>query len=325
MTALPDGGLDLRDAPPSNGAMTRFFASALCLLASLFLLGEAGATTMEFDGRERTFEMYVPPTAPRPLPILLMLHGGRGTGSLMRRYTDFDSLAQKEDILAVYPQAIGGQWNDGRPEIGNLNPQSADTDDVEFLLSLVDTLVGRGLADPKRVFVAGISNGGMMAMRLACEHPGRIAGFAVVAANLPVGLDCDPQTPVPALFVHGTADKFVPFGGGDILQWANLDRGKVLSARETVALWRQVNGCTGDADKERVSDGARAGGFAIDRLTFEPCAGAPVQQFIIRGGGHAWPGARQSPYGDAVLGPAGIDLDANSEIWSFFKALPPRS
>ncbi|MDR3436122.1 alpha/beta fold hydrolase [Telmatospirillum sp.] len=304
--------------------MRPFFAHALCLLAILLLAGEASASTMEFDGRERTFEMYVPPTAPRPLPIVLILHGGKGTATLMRRYTDFDALAAKEDILAVYPQGVGGQWNDGRPEIGNISSQSADANDVDFLLALVDNLVSHGLADPKRVYVIGISNGGMMAMRLACEHPGRIAGIAAVSANLPIGLECDPQTPVPALFFHGTNDKFMPFGGGDILQWANIDRGKVLSARETVALWRQIDGCSGEPHKLRISDGSKKGGLVIDQINFDPCSGATVQQFITRGGGHAWPGAKQGPYGDAVLGPAGTDLDANAEIWSFFKAQPTR-
>jgi polyhydroxybutyrate depolymerase len=242
----------------------------------------------------------------------------------MRRYTDFDALAAKEGILAVYPQGLSGQWNDGRPEVGNLNHQVAETDDVEFLLAVVDNLVSHGLADPTRVYVAGISNGGMMAMRLACEHPGRIAAIAVVAANQPVNAECDPQTPVPALFFHGTNDRFTPYGGGDILQWANLDRGKVLSSAETVAAWRKIDGCEGEPRKMRLFDGSQKGGLTIDKVTFEPCSGASVQRFIVRGGGHAWPGANQGPAGDAILGPAGHDLDANSEIWSFFKEQPTR-
>jgi len=178
-------------------------------------------------------------------------------------------------------------------------------------------------ADPTRVYVAGISNGGMMAMRLACEHPGRIAAIAIVAANQPVSADCDPQTPVPAIFFHGTNDRFTPYAGGDILQWANIDRGKVLSAAETVSLWRKIDGCSGDPKKLRVADGTRKGSLVIDQVTFEPCAGASVQRFITRGGGHAWPGARQGSVGDAILGPA-TDLDANSVIWDFFKAQPTR-
>ncbi|WP_158240730.1 alpha/beta hydrolase family esterase [Telmatospirillum siberiense] len=306
--------------------MIRFFASALCLTLGLAAFGEAKASTMEFEGYDRTFEMYVPATTPRPLPVVLILHGGRGTAAQMRRYTDFDSLAAKEGILAVYPQGLNGHWNDGRPELGNnnLSHQASEANDVDFLLALVDNLVSHGLADPKRVYVTGISNGGMMAIRLACEHPGRIAGIAVVAANQPVEADCEPQTPVPALFFHGTNDRFVPYAGGDILQWANVDRGKVLSAAETVATWRKINGCTGEARKQRLVDGSRKGSLPIDKVTFEPCDGAPVERVIIRGGGHAWPGARQAPAVDEILGPAGTDLIANTEIWDFFKAQPTR-
>jgi polyhydroxybutyrate depolymerase len=305
--------------------MRRFFLYALSLLLGLVASGTAVASTMEFDGRERIFEMYVPPTAPRPLPVVLILHGGKGTATQMRRYTDFDALAAKEGIIAVYPQGVNGQWNDGRPEISNMSPQTVETDDVEFLLAVVDNLVSHGLADPKRVYATGISNGGMMAMRLACEHPGRIAGIAVVATNMPVNSDCEPQTPVPALFFHGTSDRFIPYAGGDILQWANIDRGKVLSASETVGLWRKIDGCTGEPRKLRLTDGGSGkGSMAIDKVTFEPCSGASVQRFITRGGGHAWPGAKQGPAGDAILGPAGSDLDANAEIWEFFKAQPTR-
>lgn len=304
--------------------MIRFLAYALCLTLGLAGIGEATASTMEFEGYDRTFEMYVPPTTPRPLPVVLILHGGKGTASQMRRYTDFDSLAAREGILAVYPQGIGGHWNDGRQVIGDLRHNATDVNDVEFLLALVDNLVSHGLADPTRIYATGISSGGMMAMRLACEHPGRIAAIAVVAGNEPVDVDCEPQMPVPALFFHGTNDRFVPYAGGDILQWANVDRGKVLSAAETAATWRKINGCTGEPHKERLVEGTRKGSLPVDKVTYAPCDGAPVERFIIRGGGHAWPGAKQAPAADEILGPAGTDLIANTEIWDFFKAQPTR-
>jgi polyhydroxybutyrate depolymerase len=130
--------------------------------------------------------------------------------------------------------------------------------------------------------------------------------------------------PVPAVFFHGTNDRFIPFDGGDILQWANIDRGKVLSAYDTVALWRQIDGCTGDPRKQRLAEGTKHGALAVDRVSYLPCSGAPVQRYITRGGGHAWPGAKQGPAGDVLLGPAGNGIDANTEIWSFFKAQPAR-
>jgi polyhydroxybutyrate depolymerase len=300
--------------------MFRFATIAAAVL--LLLVGNrlALATTVEFGGRTRAFEMYVPPTAPRPLPVVLVLHGGKSTAEQMRRYTDFDSLAAREGILAVYPQGIGGSWNDGRRELETLNARAADADDGEFLLALIDILVDRGLADPKRIYVAGISNGGMMALRLACEHPERIAGAAVVAANQPEGIDCNPTTAVPIVFFYGTKDRFIPYRGGDILQWANVDRGRVLSAADTVQRWRDIDGCSGEPQRVRFSEGSKANRLPTDKVTFGPCSGGEVVEFITRGGGHAWPGARQGPAGDALLGPADTGIDANSEIWDFFKA-----
>ncbi len=287
---------------------------------------------MEVNGRQRQFEMYVPPTAPRPLPVVLLLHGGKGTAEQMRRYVDFDRLAAREGIIALYPQGLDGQWNDGRPELGSMNPKAAESDDTQFLLAIVDHLVEVGLADPKRVYAAGLANGGMMALRLACQDADRFAGVAVVAANQPTSLDCTPDRPVPILFFHGTDDRFVPFAGGDILKMYNIDRGKVLSATETVDMWRHIDGCDGAPRSRRLSsehshkpkEGRLPRSVTADIQTFEPCSGAAVEHVILEGGGHAWPGAKQGPGGDAILGPAGHNIDANEEIWTFFKAQPER-
>jgi polyhydroxybutyrate depolymerase len=294
------------------------------LLIAVLWSGVVGASSIEYDGRLRTFEMYVPPTAPRPLPVVLVLHGGKGTSAQIRQYTHFDHLAEREGFIAVYPQGLGGEWNDGRPEIANVSDQAADTDDVAFLLAVVDTLVDRGLADRHRVYVAGISNGGMMALHLACEHPERVAGTAVVAANQPVDVECQPDRPVPIIFFHGTNDRFMPYAGGDILQWANIDRGKVRSARETVEQWLEINGCSDDSDDDHPIERKVGKRATVDRITFESCSGAPVEQYVTHGGGHAWPGAEQSAAGDVILGSASVGIDASEEIWRFFKSQPPR-
>lgn len=301
--------------------MTRsLYIGLLGLLSLLSVCGAAMATTMEFDGFQRSFEMSVPATAPRPLPVVLVLHGGGGTSSQIRTYSHFDDIAQSQGVLAVYPQGLGKHWNDGRAAPGVL-PHSEDADDVAFLMAVVDSLARTGLADPHRVYVAGISNGGMMALRLACELPERVAGIAVVAANMPVGLDCAPSRPVPVMFFHGSEDRFIPWDGGDILQWANIDRGKVLSVDDTLSLWQRIDGCSGDEQEETVTKGPH---LFSQRITSPKCKGAPVIHYVTQGGGHVWPGARQGPGGDALLGAVDHDLDATGLIWDFFKSLPSR-
>lgn len=301
----------------------------LKIAAAAVLMAAAAATavpaaTIEVDGLDRTFEMYVPPTAPRPLPVVLVLHGGGGTAAQMRRYSEFDRVGKSEDAIIVYPQAVNGHWNDGRPEIAAFDSRTARIDDIAFLLAIVDTLTDRGLADPRRIYAAGLAGGGMMVLRLACNAPDRLGGAAVVAANQPVGFDCDPSRPLPIQFFHGTDDRFVPYDGGDILQWANVDRGRVLSADDTVATWLKADGCEGPPAVTPLAEESPRNRVAVDKITFEPCRGAPVEHFVSRGGGHAWPGANQSRAGDAILGPTSPDIDATREIWAFFKSLPPR-
>jgi len=300
--------------------MGRILVSLMALLALPVLPGRAVATNMDFDGYQRSFEMAVPATAPRPLPVVLVLHGGGGTSSEIRAYSHFDEIAQSQGVLVVYPQGVHRSWNDGRA-VPDFRGKDHDADDVAFLMAVVDSLARTGLADPHRLYIAGLSSGGMMAMRLACELPERVAGIAVVAANMPANLDCAPSRPVPAMFFNGTDDRYVPWAGGDILQWANIDRGKVLSVEDSLALWRRIDGCSGEIKDETVTKSKRLGSR---RLTSESCSGAPVVQYVTDGGGHVWPGAHQGPGGDALLGVVDHDLDATSLIWDFFKNLPGR-
>lgn len=302
--------------------MMQRFLTLMALAATVFLSAEqsASASSMEFDGLQRSFEMSVPATAPRPLPVVLVLHGGGGTSSQVRAYSHFDEIAQHQGVLVVYPQAVGRHWNDGRLVPG-IMPHAVETDDVSFLMALVDSLARTGLADPHRVYVAGISNGGMMALRLACELPERISAVAVVAANMPEGIDCTPSRPVPAVFFHGTQDRFIPWDGGYVLQWANIDRGKVESVDDTLALWRRIDGCSGDLTREPLD---KSGALSSLRETSALCQGAPVVHYVTEGGGHVWPGAHQGPGGDALLGAVDKSLDATAIIWDFFKSQPAR-
>ena len=135
--------------------------------------------------------------------------------------------------MVVYPVALERRWND-------LN---GTADDVGFLLATIDKLVADGLVDKNRVYAAGISNGGMMAQRLACEQADRLAGIATVAGGLPSGLAavCKPARPLPVMVIHGTEDPIVHWNGGAI---AGLEEfGTVLSARDTAKFWAVANQC----------------------------------------------------------------------------------
>lgn len=237
-------------------------------------------------------EIALPPGDAARAPLVLVLHGGGGTGADLRRRSGFDALAAAAGVVAVYPDAPGRVWNDGRDP-------SNGRDDVARLLALVDDLAARGIGDARRLYVIGHSNGGGMAMRLACEAPERLSGIAIVATKTLVAAPCaHSDTPVPALFVHGTADPIAPHDGRRV---ASSDRrvarlaariGEALSAAETLALWSRRNRCTGE--RITASDPDPGDGITLGLHDFTGCA-APLRWIEMLGAGHGWPGATQRP------------------------------
>src|SRR6185503_17547684 len=111
----------------------------------------------------------------------------------------------------------------------------------------LDELERTHRVDPDRVFATGISNGGMMAGRLACDLPGRFAAIAPVAATL--ATSCDRAEPVSVLHIHGTADMSVPIAGG--FGPRALTPVDHLPLEEVLARWRAIDGCTGGPAVER--------------------------------------------------------------------------
>ena len=190
------------------------------------------------NGVSRSYLLYVPPgDSGKRLPAFIMMHGSGSTDAQQERYTNFDAFADAHGLVVMYPQGIDKHWNDGRV-IGH----ESMADDIGFMKAMLAQVIAQGLIDPKRVYAAGISNGGFMAQHMACVMPDALAGIAVVAASQPVDAACPSPRPMPVIFFHGTADKFVPFNGGPIApQFGN--RGTALSNAQAVAIWQKRNGC----------------------------------------------------------------------------------
>lgn len=291
--------------------MRRLFALLLSLLA---VPASAETRTLLHDGRERSYIAEFPASA-APAPAIIVLHGGRGSGRQVQRYTDFDLTGR--GFVELYPDGIDSHWNDGRAALDGAPLGSVD--DVGFLLAMIDSLAAEGRVDPARVFVTGISNGGAMSQRLICHVPGRIAGAAIVAMNFPVGLDCPPGQPVPVLFLLGSADPLVPWGGGRVAPGRDIDRGSVRPAEETLGFYAARNGCAGMAETT-LPDADPGDGIRILFREGRGCA-APFGAFIAEGGGHTWPGARDVRLLARIVGPTARDISATAEISAFFAAL----
>ncbi len=173
------------------------------------------------DGRLRTYRVYVPRSLPahRPVPLLVALHGGGGSGAQFERNSGFDGLAESNRFLVVYPDGtpagrIPGLdvWNAGGC-CGAAEQARGNVDDVRFISLLIARLERKFHVDRSRVFATGHSNGAMLGLRLACRLSGKIAGVAVQSGTLFVDR-CTPAHPVSVLEIHGTADQHVPIDGG---------------------------------------------------------------------------------------------------------------
>lgn len=297
--------------------------ATLALLAVFAAAGAPYAAEREralpVGGAARSYTLIAPDKIVAPLPLLIVYHGGGQTAERARRYTRFDEWAGRENFAVAYPQGKNNQWNDGRvsDDIADRN-----ADDIEFTRQIIEQLAAEGVADRRRVFLTGASNGGMMALRAACEMGSTIAGIAPVVANLPVDWECRARA-MPALFIHGTDDEFMPFNGGRVAAGkTRRNLGDVRSVDETIDTFKRLNGCQGVKEVKTLDEVGRDKTAAV--ITDYDCTGAPLRQIEIQGGGHTWPGARTNIVADWLLGNTSEEVSATAEIWNFFKALPGR-
>ena len=290
--------------------------SRLCCLAALGLFAavpQANADSIVSGGITRSYEIFRPGSQRGPLPAVILLHGAGGTGAQLERFTDFDQVAAAASIVAVYPQGEGRRWNDHR----GTGAQS-DADDRLFLLDLIGALAAKGIIDARHVYVAGISNGGLMALDMACNYADRIAGAGIVAASLPQGYRCAPARALPVIFFHGTEDKFIPFSGGLIAGQSSTNHGSVISAEETIGFFARANGCR-TRDSRDLPDPVPPDGTHVSVDRYGDCApGGALESVVIKGGGHSWPGARQGVFLDHLLGPSSGGINTSAELWRFF-------
>lgn len=277
---------------------------------------------MTWAGLKRAYTYYQPSTLKTgvKVPLILVLHGGSGTGAGMQKLTfdRFNQLADRDGALILYPEGIGRNWNDGRPIDDEAHGK--DLDDVGFLSSLIDRFISQYGADPKRVYVTGISNGAMMSCRLACELSDKLAAAAPVAGSMPTNLParCAPKHPVSMLFINGDKDPLVPFNGGSV-HFFRHKRGEVIAVRQAVSDWAALDGCKDAPVTQTLPVKDPKDPTRVDRIAY-PAAkdGSEVFLFVIHGGGHTWPGGKRYA-GEWAVGKVCRQLDATDLIWDFFQ------
>lgn len=287
--------------------------SLLCFPA--YVLANLAAGDYEFavnvNGDKRPYLVHIPTQsqAGQALPMVLALHGGLGNMHVQasERFYHQVSAAEKYGYIVVFPNGYsrlpGGKfatWNAGLCCGPAVKKQS---DDVAVIRGIIEDMQQRAQVDAKRIFVDGMSNGGMMSYRLACELSGTVSAIAAVA-----GTDntqrCQPAKPVAVLHIHAKNDDHVPFEGGKGQQ--SMADVSFNSVPATIQKWVKINQANPQAERILEVPGAyceiHRGGLA------------PVQLCVTETGGHSWPGCSKPRGGQA----GSSAISANDVIWQFF-------
>jgi polyhydroxybutyrate depolymerase len=264
------------------------------------------------DNLKRTYHLFVPSSynPAKPVPLVLAMHGLSETGLIFARYRGLSEVAEREGFIVAYPQGIWRHWN----SFGD----AGGTDDVGFLLALIEQIEAGYAIDRDRVYATGDSNGGFMSFVLASKAPQTFAAIAPVMATMPgwIADKVDRSVPMPVLLMHGTDDPIVPWGS-DNVDAEPIRSMNMRSIPKSVAFWVELNGCGTTPVREDLPDADPGDGTTAYCETYSGGRdGAEVVLYAITGGGHTWPGGREfAPR--FVVGKRSKDFNASEAIWAF--------
>jgi polyhydroxybutyrate depolymerase len=269
--------------------------------------------SLEFGGRVRTFYVYAPSSYDKKtkLPLVMNLHGGFGNGPQQCEATFMKETAENNDFIVACPTGtsklgIVNYWNDGYLDSYAVNN---NVDDVGFIEVMINDLSEKFYINEKKVYSTGISNGGIMSYRFACEISNKITAIAPVAGSMMEYFDtCNPTRKVPVIIFHGLDDTHIPYNGGigedAVAQYSHP------SVQQALDFWIEKNGVSSTPiETGRI-------GNALYEIYGTSDSGGQIVLWTLEGGGHTWPG------GDSMLDTLGTvnqDIDASQEMWDFFK------
>jgi polyhydroxybutyrate depolymerase len=266
----------------------------------------------------RTFDLALPgktATKNAKRPLVIMLHGGGGNAANAQLMTGFNELATAQGMVVAYPNGSGNVM--GGTALLTWNAvhccgfaMTSKSDDVGFISKLIDHLIATQNVDPRRVYVTGMSNGGMMTQRVGRELSHKVAAIAPVVSGL-FGDEPAPRGAVPALIVNGGLDETIPVNGGQTGgASANAWDGTPLKPVSWQGeVWRKASTCLAKTTVTTENE--------VVTHTVYQCPGKrEVRQVLIADHGHAWPGRDRT-------GRPGADVpsqawDASVEILKFF-------
>jgi polyhydroxybutyrate depolymerase len=289
---------------------------------SPIVAGTETTVSLEHGGRDRRYHLHVPPGAEGAagLPLLVVLHGGGGSGEQVRESTRLAEIGTRAGFVVVFPDGTGPlrgrllTWNSGGIPV---YAAEHDVDDTGFLRAVVVDTQKRVAIDPRRVFAVGHSNGAMMCHRLAREATDVFVGIAAVAGAMNFTA-VDATSPIAVLLVHGSADEHVRYDGG--APGASIGRSgdRVdASVQQAIEHYLGRNDALGYPET-KVEGKVRIDTYAAGRSG--KSAAAPLRVITLEGGGHAWPGAVGKT---RAVADTPFPFDASRAIVDFFASLQP--
>jgi polyhydroxybutyrate depolymerase len=279
---------------------------------------------------DRRYTVHVPPgyESKSATPVVIMLHGGGGTGKAAAFETGWETKSDEAGFLAVFPDALPSDptkpshfvrnpqlWNDGsdRFHTGQKAP-----DDVGFINAMLDDLRAKFAVDQARVFVSGFSNGASMSFRVGAQLPGRIAAIAPVAGALWLE-SLTLERPVPMVYITGTADPLNLLEGG-VPRLLNGGSDNVRSkpkppVRDSIVKWGNAIGCTAAPTDTTEVDG-------VHTEIHAPCRDdAELVHITVEELGHNWAGGKNL-LPEFMVGKRSNKIRTTDVIWEFFQKHP---
>ena len=260
--------------------------------------------TIYYDGNNREYELYIPENYndSNAVPLLFNFHGGNGTTSDQIYLSDMRSLADENNFIIVYPQAIADPTDDG--SLNWIFKGDSDHDDIYFIESIIDELSSQYSIDLSRVYACGYSLGGEFVYELLCRLNNKIAAGVVVARTMGQYQyeNCNPEHPTAIMTILGTEDYESNYDG---VVYNGVTY--YISADDTHQYWTNYNNADVNPSEIELSNNNSSDGSTVTKRIWgngEACVS--VVELRINGGGHDWPGSTGN-----------MDINSNNEIWDF--------
>lgn len=251
-----------------------------------------------FGSYTRSFIVHTPPNYDPnngPLPLLFVLHGYTGEAPVIRNYSGFDSIADEENFIVVYVQGVTDVTNTTGWNV-NVVSTFNDVDDVGLFAALIKHFKGNYNIANDKIFSTGMSLGGFMSYRLACELD-EINSIGSVTGSMAVYYNCVPPNQKSIIHFHGTSDTVVPYNGN---AWS-------YNVENAHSFWVNYNNCQNQSEVT-VPDFNGDGVYSTQLISYNCDGSREVILYTMQNEGHTW-----------FKKEWGHDIDTSRLIWEFFK------